>query len=86
MITEVVSLSAYESQVSAVTEAERMAMEFFISCAPENRPVTPGAGAFQARTVIRACINRAFIGLEGVVADVESLRSTPPGLDAGLPF
>ncbi len=48
MIAEVVSLSAYESQVSVLlTEDERMAMEFFIACAPENHPVIPGAGGFR---------------------------------------
>jgi hypothetical protein len=55
VIAEVVSLSAYESQVSAIlTEDERMAMEFFIACAPENHPVIPGAGGFRkARWALR---------------------------------
>jgi hypothetical protein len=55
VIAEVVSLSAYESQVSALlTEDERMAMEFFIACAPENHPVIPGAGGFRkARWALR---------------------------------
>ena len=55
MIAEVVSLSAYESQVSVLlTEDERMAMEFFIACAPENHPVIPGAGGFRkARWALR---------------------------------
>jgi hypothetical protein len=36
VIAEIVSVSAYESQVSALlTEEERMAMEFHIACAPE---------------------------------------------------
>lgn len=48
MIAEVVSLSAYESQVSALLdEQERMAMEFFIACAPEDHPVIPGSGGFR---------------------------------------
>ena len=48
MIAEVVSLSGYESQVSALlNEEERMAMEFFIACAPEDHPVIPGAGGFR---------------------------------------
>lgn len=48
MIAEIVSLSGYESQVSALlNEDERMAMEFFIACAPEGNPVIPGAGGFR---------------------------------------
>src|ERR1039458_4899697 len=42
------SLSAYESQVSALlNEEERIAMEFFIACAPEDHPVIPGTGGFR---------------------------------------
>jgi hypothetical protein len=34
-------LSGYESQVSALLdEEERMAMEFYIACAPEDHPKT----------------------------------------------
>jgi RelE toxin of RelE / RelB toxin-antitoxin system len=48
VIAEIVSLSAYESQVSALlNEDERMAMEFFIACAPEDHPVVPGTGGFR---------------------------------------
>ena len=48
MIAEVVSLSGYESQVSALlNENERLAMEFYIACAPEDHPVIPGAGGFR---------------------------------------
>ena len=48
MIAEIVSLSGYESQVSAcLNEEERMAMEFYIACAPEDHPVIPGAGGFR---------------------------------------
>jgi hypothetical protein len=48
VIAEVVSLSGYESQVSALlNESERMAMEFHIACAPEDHPVIPGAGGFR---------------------------------------
>lgn len=48
MIAEVVSLSGYESRVSALlTEEERMRMEFFIASAPEDHPVIPGAGGFR---------------------------------------
>ena len=48
MIAEIVSLSGYESQVSALlSEEERMAMEFYIACAPEDHPVIPGAGGFR---------------------------------------
>jgi hypothetical protein len=40
VIAEVVSLSGYESQVAALLdEEERMVMEFFIACAPEDHPV-----------------------------------------------
>jgi hypothetical protein len=47
MIAEIVSLSGYEAQVSALlTEEERIAMEFFIACAPEDHPVIPGTGGF----------------------------------------
>ena len=48
MIAEIVSLSGYESQVSALlSEEERMAMEFYIACAPEDHPVIPGTGGFR---------------------------------------
>ena len=48
MIAEIVSLSAYESQVSTLlNEDERMAMEFYIACAPEDHPVIPGGGGFR---------------------------------------
>ncbi len=48
VIAEIVSLSGYESQVSALlNEDERQAMEFFIACGPEDHPVMPGAGGFR---------------------------------------
>jgi hypothetical protein len=48
VIAEIVSLSAYESQVSALLdEQERIAMEFFIACAPEDHPVIQGSGGFR---------------------------------------
>ena len=48
MIADIVSLSGYESQVSALLdEEERMAMEFYVACAPEDHPVMPGAGGFR---------------------------------------
>ena len=48
VIAEIVSLSGYESQVSALlTDEERMAMEFVIACAPEEHPVIPGTGGFR---------------------------------------
>jgi hypothetical protein len=48
VIAEIVSLSGYEAQVSALLDEEdRMAMEFFIACAPEVHPVIPGAGGFR---------------------------------------
>jgi mRNA-degrading endonuclease RelE of RelBE toxin-antitoxin system len=48
VIAEIVSLSGYESQASALlNEEERMAMEFYIACAPEDHPVIPGAGGFR---------------------------------------
>jgi mRNA-degrading endonuclease RelE of RelBE toxin-antitoxin system len=48
MIAELVSLPGYESQVAALLdEEERMAMEFFIACAPEDHPVIPGSGGFR---------------------------------------
>jgi hypothetical protein len=48
VISEIVSLSGYESQVSALLdEEERMAMEFYIACTPEDHPVIPGAGGFR---------------------------------------
>jgi hypothetical protein len=48
MIAEIVSLSGYESQVTALlNEEERMAMEFFIACAPGDHPVIPGSGGFR---------------------------------------
>ncbi|HYL38634.1 MAG TPA: hypothetical protein VEV17_22140 [Bryobacteraceae bacterium] len=54
MIAEIVSLPAYESQVSALLgEDERMAMEFYIASAPEHHPVravfAKFAGPGQAR-------------------------------------
>jgi hypothetical protein len=48
VITEIVSLSGYESQVSRLlNEDERMAMEFYIASAPEAHPVIPGSGGFR---------------------------------------
>jgi RelE toxin of RelE / RelB toxin-antitoxin system len=48
VIAEIVSLPGYESQASALlNEEERMAMEFFIACAPEGYPVIPGTGGFR---------------------------------------
>lgn len=48
MIAEIVSLSGYESQVSALMdEDERFAMEFFIACGPEDHPVISGTGGFR---------------------------------------
>jgi mRNA-degrading endonuclease RelE of RelBE toxin-antitoxin system len=48
VIAEIVSLPAYESQVAAMLdEQERIAMEFFIACAPEDHPVIPGSGGFR---------------------------------------
>jgi len=48
MIAEIVSLSEYESQVSALlSEDQRMEMEFYIACAPEDHPVIPGTGGFR---------------------------------------
>ena len=48
VIAEIVSLSGYESQVSALlNEDERLAMEFYIACAPEDHPVIAGAGGFR---------------------------------------
>jgi hypothetical protein len=48
VIAEIVSLSGYESQVSELlSEEERMAMEFFIACAPEDHPVFKGTGGFR---------------------------------------
>jgi len=47
VIAEIVSLSGYESQVSALlSEDERMAMEFYIVCAPEDHPIIPAPAAF----------------------------------------
>ena len=48
VIAKIVSLSGYEAQVSALlNDDERMAMEFYIACAPEDPPVIPGAGGFR---------------------------------------
>jgi hypothetical protein len=48
VIAEIVSLSGYESQASALlSEDERIAMEFYIACAPEDHPVIPSAGGFR---------------------------------------
>ena len=30
-----------------LTEDERMALEYFIACAPESHPIIPGAGGFR---------------------------------------
>jgi hypothetical protein len=47
VIAEIVSLPGYESQVSTcLNEEERMAMEFYVACAPEDHPVVPGSGGF----------------------------------------
>lgn len=48
MIAEIVCLSGYESQVSALlNEDERLALEFFIACGPEDHPVIPGSSGFR---------------------------------------
>jgi len=48
VIAEIVSLSGYEAQVSALlSEEERTAMEFFVACAPEDHPVISGTGGFR---------------------------------------
>jgi len=48
VIAEIVSLSRYESQVSALLDDdERVAMEFYIACAPDDHPVIPGSGGFR---------------------------------------
>jgi hypothetical protein len=48
LIAEIVSLSGYETEASVLlSEDERMAMEFFIACAPEAHPVIPGTGGFR---------------------------------------
>ena len=60
MIAEIVSLSGYESQVSALLkEEERAAMEFFIACAPEDHPIIPGTGAFVRLAGLEAAEERA---------------------------
>jgi hypothetical protein len=48
VIADIVGLSGYESQASALlNEEERMATEFYVACAPEDHPVIPGAGGFR---------------------------------------
>ena len=48
MIADIISLPGYESQVSALmNEDERIEMEFFIACGPEEHPVIPGTGGFR---------------------------------------
>jgi hypothetical protein len=48
VVADIVSLSGYESQASALlNEEERMAMEFYMACAPEDHPVIPGSGGFR---------------------------------------
>jgi hypothetical protein len=48
VIAEIVSLPGYESRASVLlNEDERMAVEFYIACAPEDHPVIPGAGGFR---------------------------------------
>jgi hypothetical protein len=48
VIAEIVSLSRYESQVTALMDDEqRIAMEYFIACAPEDHPVIAGSGGFR---------------------------------------
>jgi hypothetical protein len=55
VISEIVSLSGYESEVSALlSEDERMAMEFYIACAPEDHPIIPDTGGIRkARWALR---------------------------------
>jgi hypothetical protein len=69
VIAEIVSLSGYESQVSALLdEEEQSAMEFFIACAPEDHPVMPGAGGFR-----KARWARRGQGKSGAKSQIESL-------------
>jgi hypothetical protein len=61
VIAEIVSLSGYEFQVSALLDEEaRMAMESYIALAPEGHPVIPGAGGFR-----KACWARRGKGKSG---------------------
>jgi len=48
-----ISLPAYEAQVSVLLDdEERMAVEFFIACAPEDPPVIPGPANHKGRVII----------------------------------
>jgi hypothetical protein len=48
VIAEIVSLPSYEARVSTLmTDDERIAMEFFIACAPEGHPLIPDTGGFR---------------------------------------
>jgi hypothetical protein len=48
VLADIVSLSAYESQVSELLdEEERVAMEFFIASGPEDHPIVAGTGGFR---------------------------------------
>ena len=73
MIAEIVSLSAYESQVSALLNEEgRLAMEFFIACAPEDHPVIPGSGGFR-----KARWGRRGIGKSGGLRVIHFFLAEP---------
>jgi hypothetical protein len=73
VIAEIVSLSGYEAQVSALLDDdERMAMEFFIACMPEDHPVIPGSGGFR-----KACWARRGRGKSGGFRVVYSSSPNP---------
>jgi hypothetical protein len=62
VIAEIVSLSGYESQVSALlNEDQRMEMEFYIACAPEDHPVIPGTRGFRKARWARRSKAAAFV-------------------------
>jgi hypothetical protein len=47
VIAEVISLSTYQAQVSALLDdEEQAAMDYFIARSPEDHPVIPGTGGF----------------------------------------
>jgi hypothetical protein len=76
VIAEIVSLSGYESRVSALLDEEGMAMEFFIACSPESHRSFRAPVAFEKPAGPGEARGRA--------AAFESFISSSPNRDGSI--
>ena len=85
MISEIVSLSGYESEVSALlSEDERMAVEFCIACAPEDHPIIPGSGGFRVIYYFLAGPGRIYMAAIYAKSRKENLSAADQSMLAKL--